>query len=169
METHKNIINYEKLYTISNLGNIYSLNYKRTNIRQLIKLKKNTNNYLFVTLYNNKIRNNYLLHRLIAIHFISNPNNYNIVNHIDGNILNNNLENLEWVNNRENISHYKLSKIKSSKYIGVYLHKPTNKWLSRIQINNKNTHLGYFNTEEEAHEAYKNALKQNNIINKYNN
>lgn len=58
--------------------------------------------------------NKYLLHRLVAITFISNLENKEQVNHIDGNKLNNNLENLEWVTNTENQIH----KVKIGLYKG---------------------------------------------------
>lgn len=45
------------------------------------------------------------LHRLLAEAFIPNPNNYETVNHKDGNKLNNNLDNLEWVTRQENLYH----------------------------------------------------------------
>jgi hypothetical protein len=56
----------------------------------------------------------FLLHRLVAITFIPNLENKEQVNHIDGNKLNNNLENLEWVTNTENQIH----KIKIGLYKG---------------------------------------------------
>ena len=58
--------------------------------------------------------NKYLLHRLVAITFIPNLENKEQVNHIDGNKLNNKLENLEWVTNKENQIH----KVNSGLYKG---------------------------------------------------
>jgi hypothetical protein len=58
----------------------------------------------------------YLLHRLVAITFIPNPENKEQVNHIDGNKLNNNAENLEWVTNQENQIH----KVNTGLYKGFH-------------------------------------------------
>lgn len=59
---------------------------------------------------------NYLLHRLVAFTFIPNPENKEQVNHIDGNKLNNSVDNLEWVTNQENQIH----KIKTGLYKGTH-------------------------------------------------
>ena len=55
-------------------------------------------------------------HRLVAQYFLENPNNYNIVNHKDGNKLNNDVNNLEWVTQSQNIFHaYSNNLIKKKK------------------------------------------------------
>ena len=61
--------------------------------------------YKRVTLWINGIQKKMSVHRLVAETFIPNPNNYNQVNHIDGNKTNNNAKNLEWVNRSENQKH----------------------------------------------------------------
>ena len=62
----------------------------------------NRNGYKFVVLGRN---GDEFLHRLIAEAFIPNPNNLPIINHIDGNKLNNSIENLEWCTHSQNTLH----------------------------------------------------------------
>jgi len=63
--------------------------------------------YLFVNLCKNGKKKNFYIHRLIAIHYIPNPENKLYVNHIDGNKLNNSIGNLEWCTNIENCNAFK--------------------------------------------------------------
>jgi hypothetical protein len=61
--------------------------------------------YYRVSLYNNGRYHKFQLHRLVAEHFIPNPHNLPQVNHKDGNKLNNNVYNLEWCTQSDNIIH----------------------------------------------------------------
>jgi len=61
--------------------------------------------YYYLDLYSNNKSTKIALHRLLALHFIPNPENKRTVNHIDGNKLNNSLSNLEWATDSENTKH----------------------------------------------------------------
>lgn len=78
-------------YTIDEQGTIKNIKYNR-----YIKQHLNNNGYYYAYLYKEGKRHKYLVHRLIAEHFIPNPNNYPIVRHLDDNKLNNTLSNLAW-------------------------------------------------------------------------
>jgi len=109
-ETWKPIQNYENLYKISNIGRVMSL-IKRWPSRKnyILKHNKTTTGYHQVHLYKNKKRKSFLVHRLVAIAFLSNcPVGYE-TNHKDGNKDNNKIENLEWITSSENNQHsYKM-------------------------------------------------------------
>lgn len=63
---------------------------------------------------------NYMVHRLVAEYFIPNPHNYNIVNHINEDKLDNRVENLEWVDNQKNVLHSKRKVLGTAKHMGDY-------------------------------------------------
>lgn len=102
-------------YEISNFGRVKSLKYY-SNIHKkyydrvlILKEKTNKHGYKMIGLSNEYGRKTFAIHRLVANAFIDNKNNYNEVNHIDGNKSNNNFNNLEWCTRRDNILHaYKL-------------------------------------------------------------
>lgn len=100
------IRNYNDLYQVSNLGNVRTLNYKRTGEVRILRpgIQKRTG-YLSVTLNKNGTQKTKPVHRLVAEAFIPNPNNYKIINHIDGNKANNNVTNLEWCTHSHNNKH----------------------------------------------------------------
>lgn len=109
MEIWKDITGYEGLYMISNLGNVKSLvgfNGKEYYNRDLIlRQTLTTTGYYKVELYKQKKRKSLKVHRLVAIHFIDNYLCKEVVNHLDGDKLNNKVENLEWCTTRENVIH----------------------------------------------------------------
>ena len=100
-------------YEISNYGNVRSLDKKVNSIHgtrickgKLLKTHQNKkrDGYCYVSLANGKkTHSSFRVHRLVAEAFIPNPYNKPQVNHIDGDVTNNNVNNLEWVTAKENI------------------------------------------------------------------
>ena len=93
----KRIKGYEDVYTISNYGEVFLV---KNGTKRKTSLTKA--GYVLITLSKNAVKKTFLLHRLVAEHFVPNPDGKNEVNHIDGNKLNNKASNLEWVTRDEN-------------------------------------------------------------------
>ena len=104
IETWKIIEKYPN-YMISNLGNIKSLNYKRTGKEQLLKQNINGRGYCYVNISINNKYKNILIHREVAKSFIPTNNEKLDINHKDGNKQNNRVDNLEWCTRSQNIQH----------------------------------------------------------------
>lgn len=104
-EIWKDVKGYEGIYQVSNLGRIKSLSRNTKNQyaykEKIIKQIKDKRGYLIVNIKKRATK----VHRIVAEAFIPNPNNLPQVNHIDGNKLNNNVDNLEWCTQKENIQH----------------------------------------------------------------
>ena len=105
MEMWKDIIGYEGLYQVSNYGDIQSTprqktkgGYRKPNI---------SHGYKRIVLCKNGMIKNCSIHRLVAAAFISNPNNCKVINHKDENKLNNDVSNLEWCTQAENVQYSK--------------------------------------------------------------
>lgn len=96
----KDIPGFERLYAITRNGNVWSY---RNN--KFLKSRPSHNGYLRIQLNVNGKPYEYRINRLVAMTYIPNPNNYKEVNHIDFNILNNTVENLEWCSHLENMNH----------------------------------------------------------------
>lgn len=146
-EIWKPIKGYEELYEVSNLGNVRSLttiiNCKGakgidTHIRNGKVLSKaiGTTGYYIVVLSRNSKTKQVRIHRLVAEAFLDNPNNYPCVNHIDGNKLNNNVDNLEWcTHSHNNKEAYRLG-LKKSTWGGVInKDNPNSKPLLQFDLN----------------------------------
>ena len=100
----KDVDGFEGLYKVSSEGVVVGT--PRTGTKGgVVKWYKTTHGYMEYHLCKNGKRHHMSTHRLVAKHFIPNPNNKPFVNHIDGNKLNNNVENLEWVTHEENMQH----------------------------------------------------------------
>lgn len=109
-EIWKKIKDYDR-YEVSNLGNIRSWCSHSGGVKttpRLLKVNILNSGYASVALFPTntaKKLKRVLVHRLVALAFIENPNNYPIVNHKDENKLNNNASNLEWCTCKENLSY----------------------------------------------------------------
>ena len=146
-EEWKQIEGFE-YYSISNLGNVYSeYTFKP------VKIGIDRYGYKKVDLRKDKTRYTCRIHRLIAMAFIPNPEGKPFVDHINNNTLDNRTENLRWATPTQNNFNSKISKNNTSGVKGVSYHKRDNKWIARIKINGKQTHLGSFDNKEDAIKA----------------
>ena len=149
-EEWRDVVGYEGLYQVSSLGNI-----RRNNIIR----KLNGDRYYKIDLYKDTICKWYLVHRLVALAFILNPNNNPEVDHINKNKKDNRVENLRWVTSKENkvtaIKHGNGSPpgITKQQYISVTSEKTYKLTISKLGIQKR------FKTIEEAIRARNEFLK----------
>lgn len=108
-EIWKDVIGYEGLYQISNYGRVYSVPRKNRGRSFgggfVIPRLWNNRPYYQVYLSKKGIPKRWAIHRLVALHFIPNPNGYPVVNHIDENPSNNRADNLEWCTQKYNCNY----------------------------------------------------------------
>ena len=113
-EIWKPIKDFEGSYEISNLGNVKSLgrycyckSKEKPNLfkGKILKQRFDKYGYLIVNLKKNQKSHIRKVHRLVAIAYIDNKNNYTNINHKDGIKTNNNVNNLEWCTVKENTQH----------------------------------------------------------------
>ena len=97
--------------------------------------------YRYINFRWNGKQKNKAVHRLVAETFLPNPENLSYVHHIDGNRLNNKLENLQWVTHEENIKLIPNEKLKNN-----------NQFIAKkvIQLDLNNKYLAIFNSAYEA-------------------
>ena len=106
------ITGYEN-YKIYPDGRVYGKKYKIFLKPQL----DNTTGYYHVGLYKNGVHTSHKIHKLVATHFIPNPDGLPIIDHIDLNRTNNDITNLRWLNWRESLLH----KTNSSPNPNIYI------------------------------------------------
>jgi len=150
-EIWKNIPDYDN-YDVSNLGNVRSK-------RKVLSPSVNVHGYKVVSLYANGIKKQWKVHQLVALCFLDYKfeNHSIVIDHVNGDKIDNKLSNLKLISQRENRS--KLSKKTTSKYTGVYFQKKTRKYTAMIYINGKTKYLGVFSNQKDAKCAYDNELK----------
>jgi len=154
-EIWKNINDYNGLYQISNTGKIRSV---QLDIPTILKLNNNGYGYIVVKLIKNKRSTKFYIHRLLAIHFISNPNNYIMVDHIDGDPSNNNISNLRWCNKKLNALNSKKPINNTSGYKGISFYN--NRWEACIGSRNNRVRKTFKNLKDAI------SFRQN-MVDKY--
>lgn len=147
-EIWKNVVGYEGLYICSNNGEIRSIK------RDKIKKKCYNKGYLQVNLCKNGVIKTHPVHKIIVSSFLGvNSSLSNIViDHINNIKDDNRLCNLQLITQRENTV-----KSKNNIFIGATKTK-RGKWMSRIRLGKKYKYIGLFDSQKEAHEAYKKRI-----------
>jgi len=132
-------------YFIYDDGRLYSYKSKK-----FLRQADNGSGYYKVDLWKNGRRTTVLIHRLVALHFVANPENLSCVDHIDRNKKNNNYMNLRWCTYSQNQMNHPKRRNNSTGITGVYYDERLKKYVARIHVNGKFIHLGYFDTLEDA-------------------
>lgn len=172
IEQWKPVKNYGGLYEISNFGRVKSLAKEWLSGNgcasrkpdTIMKSVVNGNGYKCVNLYRNRKHRFCKIHHLVWGAFGDKKRDGRKfqIDHLDENKLNNRIDNLQLLSQRQNLSKYHKTQVRSSEYTGVYWRKNRNKWGVSIYANGKNRHLGYFTDELKASNEYLRALKEFN-------
>lgn len=163
--TRKNIyLGYHKGFCHSSDGQLKRIN------------TKNKYGYYYVYSKNKLAR----WHRLVYEFFEGKIPKGKIIDHISGNIYDNRIENLQAITQKENVHKGKLGSVgkvfidgcyqsysnpyNTTGFTGVTFSKKARKFRANIRVKKVLKHLGYFNTAEDAHKAYLQAVKKYHIL-----
>ena len=151
----KNVAGYEGIYAVSDEGSVF-------NLKKGIELKRFLSKGYYKICLQGKM---FFVHRIVYEAFHGKLVNGLVIDHIDGNPLNNNVSNLRQITNRDNVSFgHSRKKIHNDRPTGVTYFDGINKYGANIQIENEKFYLGIFDTIEDASAAYMYA-KENWIRN----
>lgn len=144
-----NVYGYEGLYCVTDEGRVFSLKTGRE-----LTQSSGPGGYLQVHLHKGGISRTERLNRVVWGSFNAGCDPNLVIDHIDGDIKNNKLSNLQQITTRENTTKCRRP---ASGYHGVVWYPRNNKWEAALWINRKRIHLGLFDDPEIAHLAYVNA------------
>jgi len=156
-EIWKSVKNYEDTYQVSNLGRLKRIYKNRP--EKILKSVKGSFGYLYHSMCVNGKSKTIRLHRIVAESFISNPNNYPEINHIDGNKENNVFSNLEWCTRSYNMKHA------YNKGLVIISDETRDKIRNILRKKGGTTTKKVINTEtEEIFNSIKQAAKSINVV-----
>jgi len=152
----KGIKNYEKKYSVSEDGKVFSLDYRGTGRTQELSPNTVGKGYYQVGLWKDGKQKNFLVHRLVAQAFLEDWDPDLQVDHVDRDPSNNCLSNLRMVTPSQNNQNNNAK--------GVYFRKDRKKWRAELTINYKQYRGPYRSTKEEALEDRQRLIKEHGTL-----
>jgi hypothetical protein len=153
-ELWKDVPGYEGIYMVSDIGNVKSLKYNK---ERLLSFGKTEKGYLFCILRKENKRKNIKVHQLVAMAFFNHTpcGMKKVVDHINNDKTDNRLVNIRLVSSRDNFYRVKQG-LNTGNHKGVY--RQGNKWRAQLSIKKKRIHIGMYDNEQDAVDAYNSCL-----------
>jgi hypothetical protein len=148
-EEWRDVVEYEGLYQVSNLGRVKSLERKGMRTERMLRQNPSQNGYLAVTLQKERKRKTFKTHKLVAMCFLPIEDGKNEINHIDEDKQNNKLDNLMRCDRSFNINYGSRSSVVSYK-----LRNRSDQSKVVLQLNNNGEVIKRFRSVAEASRFY---------------
>lgn len=171
-EVWKDVVGYEGLYQVSNLGRVRSLDRIVNGNRlkgKILSQVKDTKGYLFLRLSKNGNSKRFLVHRLIAEAFIPRIEGKNYIDHINGIRDDNRIENLRWCTHQENDSfplsrlHRSQAKMGNQVWLGKHHTEESKKKISEARKGKKNPNYWKNLSDENKRKIQAAAYEKNRV------